>query len=485
MRTAGWLAGLLAIACMAPMARAQSIDPAFVPEGAAQYEKGRNRGLDQLRHPEFQQMAAPTWSQALTDPATLAIDPYRLGWSRGETRNVTVPNRYGTPMHGVLYGPKPSALSTPLPAVIVLTGGNGPQEGQWAWSQGLAEAGYVVLGLDVQGDGRSPAAPPDPDPSTPANEYCKPHNHGGWQDPQELGISEPGECAGQAPAPTGGPEAALTAAIDANSRAIGSQEPDYRAIEAYYRTQMARKTFGALDAATWLLSSDNPWRSRIDGARLGVTGFSLGAHGALLAGNGDPLRRFSAAVSLDSYGPIEVYQPAVPTMFQAHELDLGVPKHHRPDDTATPSYRDYQRFHAAGVPVMRVVPDGSTHADFSFVQYVPFWVGAATVGLCPDCIPSLNSSRDGERVSLYYAQAWFDRFLKGAATSAGARARLLARTFDDSVDGSSIGQGTWDPLRGNVPYTIGGETVHSHLSPLLGSFAAFDGVDCDDLRAGC
>jgi hypothetical protein len=175
----------------------------------------------------------------------------------------------------------------------------------------------------------------------------------------------------------------------------------------------------------------------------------------------------------------------VPTLFFGHEIDLGLPKHHRPDDTLTPSYRDANAFRTAGVPTMRVVPDGSTHLDFSFLHYLPVWGASATVGTCPDCIPGANSTRDGERVSLYYAQAWFDRFLKGGKAGKAARARLLAERFDASVDGSSIGQGQWDPQQGNVPYTLGGETVRSHLSPLFRSFATFDGVDCEDLREGC
>ena len=479
---------LVVAAATAPAAYAQTeIDPAFVPEGVAQWEKGRSRGLDQARHPEFQALAAPVWSQALSDPAALATDPYRLGWDRGTAQAVTIPNRYGTPMRATLFAPKSATRrrgrgrkKAALPAVIALTGGNGPHESLWAHIHGLTEAGYVVLGLDVQGDGKSPADPPDPDPSTPANEYCEP---GAWQEPQEMGIRELQPCAGQPPAPAT-TEENLAFGLEFNQQALTRQHPDFDAFAAGYTPHVARKVLGALDAVQWLLTPANPLRSRIDAERIGIIGHSLGAHGALVAGNGDPLGRFAAVVSLDSFAPLAPYAvPTVPTMFQQHEIDMGIPKHHRPDDTITPAHRGAQAFRAAGVPTMLMTPDAATHQDFNFLHYVPLWAAAATLGTCPDCVPAINASRDGERVSLHYATAWFDRYLK---RDRSAESRLLASTFDGSSDRSSIGQGEWDPVsQRNVPYTIGGETVRSHLSPLFRSFADLGTKECEDLREGC
>ena len=51
---------------------------------------------------------------------------------------------------------------------------------------GLAEAGYVVLTFDPQGQGQSEA---DGHPR-----YCDPD--GKWREPQEMGIREQGRCAG-------------------------------------------------------------------------------------------------------------------------------------------------------------------------------------------------------------------------------------------------------------------------------------------------
>ena len=136
---------------------------------------------------------------------------------------------------------------------------------------------------------------------------------------------------------------------------------------------------------------------------------------------------------------------------------------------------------------MAVVLRGSTHQEWT---YVPHPV------IDPFCVPFCNASRLGQEVGLYYAQAWFDRYLKGritpflrgdeAAQAADATRRLKASVFDGSVDGSSTGTGTWDPLtQANVSYTIAKERVHDNISFYLPSSYAFDGMRCDDLYRDC
>ena len=114
----------------------------------------------------------------------------------------------------------------------------------------------------------------------------------------------------------------------------------------------------------------------------------------------------------------------------------------------------------------------------------------------PFVTPIATSSRYGERVGLYFALAWFDRYLKGAATSvvrgdeaaqqANAVARLAATRFDDSVDSASIGVGVWDPVTlSNVPYRIAALDVTSELSVYFPSSYTFDSYECADIVAGC
>ena len=62
-------------------------------------------------------------------------------------------------------------------------------------------------------------------------------------------------------------------------------------------------------------------------------------------------------------------------------------------------------------------------------------------------------------------------------------AQRLTR-IDDSVDGSSIGQGAWDPVRRrNVPYVINGEAIRDHLSIYYRSSYAFAGRSCEEWAA--
>lgn len=452
------------IALTAATAHAQvEGDAGFSLLSAQLYERSLQRGIDQAGNPELLRRY---------NERPRPLDPFRIDWGcaeagaaagcrpRGRELDVRIPNRYGKTMHGHFSVPL-GAAEERQPAIIFLTGDRSSEEGYRGLQQGLAEAGYVVLGLNVQGDERAEAAPADPDPDTPENEHpdCAP---GWWQEPQEMGIRETGSCPGQYQAPEKFEQTAL--------RVAGHNE-DFSTLEAGYTATAARKTFGALDGVAYLLSNANPFRDLIDEERVGIIGHSMGSHGALLAANGDPARRFAAAVSLDGGGLITPYaSPTVPTMFQqAEEQDYG-PHRVAPVSDSRATHKNARMFARAGVPTMLVAFAGSTHQEFNFIE-----PGGQQMPI------GLNASRDGERLSLHYALAWFDRWLGRGKTRKAARPRLLAATYDGRADASSIGQGHWDGQR-NVPPTIGGEPARHHLSPLYESWAFFDGLQCTNLR---
>lgn len=57
---------------------------------------------------------------------------------------------------------------------------------------------------------------------------------------------------------------------------------------------------------------------------------------------------------------------------------------------------------------------------------------------------------------------------------------------DDSVDRSSIGQGSFDALAGrNKLYEMDDEAVREHLSLFLESSYAFDGLEYADATSDC
>lgn len=454
------LAVALSAGVVAPAALA---GPPSAQTEAGLLVRAQQRAADQATNPEHAQrhaLAAPELAQLQhpdrrEDPRREAeVDPFLAGWApeRGVERDVSITNRYGARLHGHLS--MPTAAARRLPAVVLLTGGAGTEHAYRELAHGLAEAGYVVLGLNVQGDYGSQLKPADPDPSTPQNEHCEP---GAWQEPQEAGVRETGPCAGEASEPVPDPIEVVT-------------RESFDSIVAAYEQVKARKFFGALDGVRWLLSDDNPWRDRIDGERIGIAGHSLGAHGALLAANADPERRFRAAVTFDGFGRLApTGVPSVPTLFQLQDLsDLP----HLTPPAELPGDQDAAAFAAAGVPAGVVHLAGSTHNEWS---YVPPELLAAAGG----------ASRDGKRVALHYAVAWFDLWLK-PGMQADALRRLTAPTFSGSTDGSSRGEGPWDPAtQRTVSPRIGGETTQEHLSPLFRSWIDAPGARCADLRAGC
>lgn len=489
---------LLAVAIASP-ASAQARDPepgtpGWYARSIENHLYAQGRWIDQLTNPDYLAKApssAPDCVAAAND-LCFFVDPYRRDWgtTRGSMTPVSWKNRYGVDIAGTLFLPlvpfidpvTGQASNGPFPSIIIVPGLGAAQQPYFGIAQGLAESGYAVLTFDPQCQGRSGCQP--------AEAFCDPN--GAWREPQEMGIREQGACAGMRPAvdPATDPVGSLqeNAAFGLYAAGCMAEGCDEDNLAGQYQGAAPPFVFGALDAVAWLLSGDNPKRSVIDATRVGAAGHSLGAYGALLAANGDPLGRFRAAVPWDGYGRMSdlAVEPAVPTMFQmAENEEAGGPFRSPPDaDGKTPS-ENAALFGPSGIDVAAIALRGSTHQEW---VYNPFYMNAQ--------LGQFVASRHGERVGLYYTLAWFDRFLKGAVTtlprgdeatqSANARGRLIAATFDASADRSSIGQGTWDPTtRSNVPYLIGGSAVSDHLSFYFRSFYSFDGLACDDIRVGC
>ncbi|HEX4872704.1 MAG TPA: prolyl oligopeptidase family serine peptidase [Nevskiaceae bacterium] len=485
-----------------PPANQPPAGPALLARAAEERVYAEGRGRDQANNPEYQALTAPYVVAVLasggSDPS-IAHDPFRVAWSvtRGMEQDVQFRNRYGATMAAKLWGPKQPYTdpvtgvveSGPFPAVLFMPGrfspsanslysGFGGYEGQ---AQQLAENGYIVLAVGPQGqDGSEYFTPPHP--------LCDPR--GAWTQPQELGLRELGDCAGQE-APFAGFSGDNAALYNTVHELTGDDRPGFL-LQAYledaavaldqraanYDEFQTRFVFAALDGAAFLLSADNPWRGMIDAARVGIVGHSAGGHAALVAGNGDPQQRFKAAVAWDSYGyPPDTVAPRVPTMIQMAERqnEFG-PYSEAPPNHLWPPYRAYQRFVAEDQPAMLLTLRGSTHHEWSYVPQV----------LTNPVSPLQNASSKGAQVGFYYTLAWLDYWLKPSTHRADAQRRLLARRFDASADRSSIGSGTFDfASQSNAPYRIEGEDVADHLSVLFLSQLAFDGAHCNDMQAAC
>ncbi|MHB8510844.1 MAG: hypothetical protein ACYDCC_01580 [Actinomycetota bacterium] len=433
--------------------------PGVSPAAATQLVTVTGRTRDQATNPDYLQMIAAACAVSSTADACVS-DPFRTldRWSpaRGDAMKVHFTNRYGATLRAEMFAPPANFVdpvtnapsSGPFPLVIIIPGlSEARQEYRWA-AEGLAEAGYVTFEFDPQGFGESDVAP------NPTSTYCDPN--GSWKQPQEMGFTENGSCAGEPPADTyeqyGGTAEAL---------ALG----DWSVIKKVYDDYAPNSIFGAIDSLNWLLSSNDPWQARIDATRIGVAGHSLGAFASMMLGNGDPLHRFLASVAWDGYATMDHgVTPTVPTMFQqsqqedAHGFTYVIP----PDPQGFhPTRATFNSFRDRCVPSAFTVLSGSAHHEWAYAT-------------------GQDASADGERVGMYYTLAWFDRFLKGATTSStrgdeaqqssNAAARLTATTFDSSADASAIGTGYWDPMtQQNVPHLIAGQSIAPHLSPFFDS----------------
>lgn len=395
---------------------------------------------DQLEHPDRPML---TLSQLV--PGGSSADPFRQRWAE-QGRGVQVPleylNRDGVRIQGHVWAPTlpftdpvtGQSTDGPLPGVVITTGSIQGFEEMYLWAaQGLAEAGYVVMTYDVQGQGHSETFPHDEDGA--------------------IDCTPPDDCPGV---------------------------PFQQALNFFEGTE---------DALDVFVSDANPLRALLDADRIGLAGHSLGASAVTAVGNravpvpSRPDIDVDVVVAWDNANLPETdpvsgvpLEPRVPTMGQNAEYFFTVEQ--TPSDPETDT-ATFERFRAAGVDSFQVALRSSTHLEWTYIPLI------------------LPASSEGERVAMHYTLAWFDRYLKGAEQrgrerrpaqlqAADAVRRLTLTTFDGSADRSAIGTGTFDPTTlSNVPHTIEGEPVADHLSRYLRSAYAFDGQECVDMLAGC
>jgi dienelactone hydrolase len=442
--------------------------PAYWERELDNVARAHGRLVDQLGHPGFHAAFAEGTTETFPDNLALQLeqpsrpiltlgqlvpggrtaDPYRLDWA-DQGRGVQVPfeyrNRYGATIRGNLWAPElpftdPVTGTTtegPLPTVVVTTGSIQGFEEMYLWAaHGLAEAGYLVMTYDVQGQGQSDTFGERPDGSL-------------WCAPQGVLVAD---------------------------------DPDDPCPGVPFQ-QRANFVEGTEDALAWLVSPDNPLRDLVDVRRIGLAGHSLGASAVTEVGNREvpvpavPDLRVRAVVGWDDASLPTGLEPRVPTMGQAAEsffTPTPFPTPPDPDGKLT----THRRFVEAGIPSYHLTLRSSTHLEWTYIPYL------------------LPASSVGERVAMHHTLAWFDRWLKGVPVAGpGARdaraqredavRRLTAPGFDGSADRSAIGAGRWEPPLGNVPHLLEGDPVADHLSYHYRSAYAFDGQRCDDLRAGC
>jgi dienelactone hydrolase len=181
--------------------------------------------LSQAGEPDRPRTGFAQWIPGATNG-----DPYRdpslwTGAGRGRVQDITFISSDGAKLRGHVFAP-PASVPGPYPGVVITTGSIQAYQEVYYWAaEGLAEAGYMVMTYDVQGQGQS---------ETLAH------------------PCSPSSCPG-----------------------VPFQQ-DYNFFQ------------GTRDALNWFFSTANPMRASLDAARVGIAGHSLGASAVSQVGQEDP-----------------------------------------------------------------------------------------------------------------------------------------------------------------------------------------------------
>ena len=430
------------IYCSTLRLRDQFANPAF---GFGNLTQGASLWVDQASQ-QAGEPSHPHGGITTLVPGSQSADPFRTlrRWTdagRGRVAPVRFTSLDGAQLRGHVFIP-PASVPKPrsgYPGVVITDGSVQAFENLYFWAaEDLAEAGYMVMTYDVQGQGDSDLFPKNcPDPSNalkscPGVPYQQNYNfYQGAEDSLNLFLSTPSH-------PSGG--------------------------------------------------SYNPFARDLDRSRVAVAGHSLGAAAVSVVGQCD--KRVRTVVAWDDLDKIkDCSGVTIPKRYRSsrliHAPALALTNDYlfnpQPNPTAPdPHAKDagYTQVAKAGLDAQIVTFRNATHLTYSYI---------------PAVLPANELS---ERMASYYTLAWLDRELRGQPS--GFR-RLTATKFDASADRHSIGAGVYDqakadpkdPFAGNVPYRIAGIPVSHAVSFYYESeYALRDPTTgrlrrCSDMRAGC
>lgn len=337
-------------------------------------------------------------------------DPWRneVSW-HGTHERFFFLNRWGAKLAADLWGPADLfTVGGRRPTVVVTTGSiQGNARMYWWAAQLLADAGYVVLTYDVQGQGESETFGHHADSSF----WCD-----GAGQPADVHpfLKELTACPGF---PFQQSANFAVGAVDAHNLAVSTPDAPY---------EHRRAGTGTV--------SYLPWHAYVDPARVGAAGHSLGAaavsfvqaHPEMLSGT------LRAIVAWDSLSPCSAYEgPAGPPTGSRPCLPVGdnvprVPALNLTNDYmfplvpgmlatgfGTPSAEGrrggFDRWRHEGVETASIVLRGGTHLEYTSTIAVPLLFSA---------------TKHGQDLAAHYTLAWFDRYLRDDASAA---TRILAR----------------------------------------------------------
>ena len=157
------------LACATQRQQDALTNPAFLRTWAVE----TSIALPQVVERAAEQLAEPTRphiSPVYWMPNATVGDPFRVPeeWEaagRGQVMQLSFVAKTGAKLNARIYSPNPQPRERPLPGVTFTPGLQSYNEvNEWV-AEGLAEAGYIVLIIDPQGQGSSENLPHDPDGS--------------------------------------------------------------------------------------------------------------------------------------------------------------------------------------------------------------------------------------------------------------------------------------------------------------------------------
>lgn len=355
------------------------------------------------------------------------VDPFYE--AEAEVQPLVIYDRDCARLSGRVWAPKGSAAGAGLPAVIIENGSiQAPEPLYWWMAQALVRQGYVVMTFDPRGQGRSDQQTPDGEQGSNANSAVF------WEGLVDV-------------------------------------------IDFFRATPVMPYPHNATCGGTYAtaVTDFNPFHDRIDRARLGLAGHSLGATGVSVVqsygapgaepwpGQLDTDNPVKVIVAWDSLrtpaaasGGTPAVVPRVPAMGQTSEYGIGGTAFTQPPEPDGDKAA-YAAWHDAGVPVYQLTIQGSTHFEWSLIPTFP------ATSWCPEVIDGQCAGGWGRPLAEHYSLAWFDRWLK----------RPGEKGYDDA-DARLLADSDWVER-------------YSFYSRAARAFPVRSGAQalCEDIRAGC
>jgi dienelactone hydrolase len=408
-------------------------------------------------------------------PLTCTVDARTQNWN-GKVKSVLFTSRSGATISGHVFAA--SSGSAKRPGVLIINGSIvGYEQGYWWAAEALAEAGFVVMAFDPQGEGMSDQFGQAPDQLEDA-----------FAGTAGLGVLKPPGVA--SPGLGGNGLTFYDGGVDALNFFTSTPSHPYvpvpsRSTGTSHAAKQTRRVLEGLDSAY------NPFWNLLDPSEIGLAGHSYGADATSYLGQQAP--RVKAVVAWDNLcvpvqpSPDELSaflaDPVNTTVGGALDLyglptdcfgapNAAVPSISKPSLGLTSDYilptgyaqppdpqaksAASRAYSAAGVDSGEIVIRGGTHVDF---------------GDLPLPGAPISATLRGADMAAWYTVAWFEKYLQH---NVAADKMLLTTRWDDDAAQAAI-----DPLGDS-------NLLSWHYASRMDIGLRGGGrFDCENLRAGC